>query len=515
MITVSLFSQNTNIKKKIDADFLTLKKQPNTPKKAKELITLFKYASKKRYYNYQIIDEAIEVSKKIYYTNGIARAYNRKGVSKRHQQSYYESIENHKKALLYLNKSTDTMSRIKCLNSLGSTYRKINLEKQSFKYYFEAYGLAEKINNKKSIAIALNGIGDIFVNIHEPLKSIHYFKRSLKIAKESNDKKGVEYGHANIGKSFIYLKEYDSAYFYINKAIELSANNKRIDTKAIKQNLLGFLFQKKKDYKTSNKYYNQAKPVLEKAGNIRYLSNTLINLGLNKILLKEEDEGLSLIQLGIKKAKEIKSRENILLGYNALSSYYTKKNQYKKSLETYKKANAIKDSILNEASQKSIISSQVAYESYEKDKTIKRLAVEKAKSEKKAASNFKKLLYGGAVSIAFIVGLSLLFLQYRKKTVFKLQKIKEELQDYVLQINELKNSNVPKKNKTSIDDRIATFDLSDREEEVLKLIMEGVSNNEISEALYISPNTVKTHIKNIYSKLEVNNRIQVVKKIGV
>jgi NarL family two-component system response regulator LiaR len=50
------------------------------------------------------------------------------------------------------------------------------------------------------------------------------------------------------------------------------------------------------------------------------------------------------------------------------------------------------------------------------------------------------------------------------------------------------------------------FDLSERELEVLKLMTEGLSNAEMSDKLCISPNTVKTHIKNIFQKLGVDDR---------
>jgi two-component system nitrate/nitrite response regulator NarL len=51
-------------------------------------------------------------------------------------------------------------------------------------------------------------------------------------------------------------------------------------------------------------------------------------------------------------------------------------------------------------------------------------------------------------------------------------------------------------------------ELTEREVEVLHLIVRGASNPEIAEALYISVNTVKTHIKNILTKLRLENRTQ-------
>jgi len=52
--------------------------------------------------------------------------------------------------------------------------------------------------------------------------------------------------------------------------------------------------------------------------------------------------------------------------------------------------------------------------------------------------------------------------------------------------------------------------ISERELEVLYLIAAGLSNREIAEKLFISLNTVKTHTKNINSKLDVNSRIKAV-----
>ena len=50
--------------------------------------------------------------------------------------------------------------------------------------------------------------------------------------------------------------------------------------------------------------------------------------------------------------------------------------------------------------------------------------------------------------------------------------------------------------------------LTPREIEILDLVVEGVTNKEIAEALVITENTVKIHLRNILEKLHVQNRIQ-------
>jgi DNA-binding NarL/FixJ family response regulator len=52
--------------------------------------------------------------------------------------------------------------------------------------------------------------------------------------------------------------------------------------------------------------------------------------------------------------------------------------------------------------------------------------------------------------------------------------------------------------------------LSTREQEVLGLVAEGLTNHEVAEKLYISSNTVKYHMKNILGKLHLQNRAQII-----
>ena len=56
--------------------------------------------------------------------------------------------------------------------------------------------------------------------------------------------------------------------------------------------------------------------------------------------------------------------------------------------------------------------------------------------------------------------------------------------------------------------------LTVREREVMELLYNGFTNHDIAEALYISVNTVKKHIRNIYEKLDVSSRIELLHLIN-
>jgi DNA-binding CsgD family transcriptional regulator len=52
------------------------------------------------------------------------------------------------------------------------------------------------------------------------------------------------------------------------------------------------------------------------------------------------------------------------------------------------------------------------------------------------------------------------------------------------------------------------YNLTNREKEVVLLLLEGFNVNSIGKKFFISPHTANTHIKNIYSKLNIQNRLQ-------
>lgn len=75
--------------------------------------------------------------------------------------------------------------------------------------------------------------------------------------------------------------------------------------------------------------------------------------------------------------------------------------------------------------------------------------------------------------------------------------------------------NAYKKNDVLTGEKNSGSFLTRRETEILKLLAEGLKNSEIAQRLNISIETVKTHLQNIYRKLEVKGRIGALKKAGI
>jgi DNA-binding NarL/FixJ family response regulator len=62
--------------------------------------------------------------------------------------------------------------------------------------------------------------------------------------------------------------------------------------------------------------------------------------------------------------------------------------------------------------------------------------------------------------------------------------------------------------ETLLNSFTSKYEISKREREVIQLISKGLSNQEISDALYISLQTVKDHTHRIFTKTGVKNRVQ-------
>lgn len=109
-------------------------------------------------------------------------------------------------------------------------------------------------------------------------------------------------------------------------------------------------------------------------------------------------------------------------------------------------------------------------------------------------------VYIGAIALIFtVLGIWLA----RKLTKPKTETIIIEKEVYLAK---------PSGNFTPDEKILQKFGISKREWEVLELMSEGLSNQEIADKLFVSLNTIKTHSSNLFLKLDVKRRTQAIEK---
>lgn len=132
--------------------------------------------------------------------------------------------------------------------------------------------------------------------------------------------------------------------------------------------------------------------------------------------------------------------------------------------------------------------------------------------EDQTQRNYLIVLAGGLLLVALLIGLG--FWQYRRQKEKELARMKAELEQFMKQ-----NPIIPPTSPAAADPASSPSSttepdaekpyltvLSERQRDVLDFMAKGMSNREIADQLFISENTVKYHIKNIYLLLEVKDR---------
>lgn len=70
-----------------------------------------------------------------------------------------------------------------------------------------------------------------------------------------------------------------------------------------------------------------------------------------------------------------------------------------------------------------------------------------------------------------------------------------------------------KEYRTALDELVIQRNITEREREVIEMMIKGKSNKEIEQELFISPHTVKNHIYNVFQKTGVKSRHQLIAHI--
>jgi len=133
---------------------------------------------------------------------------------------------------------------------------------------------------------------------------------------------------------------------------------------------------------------------------------------------------------------------------------------------------------------------------------------------------FKNTLFLIAILIIFVISIVFglkKYVSYKKQQEKLIVKMQQELQSVLLEANiqtqnkQLENSNNAISDK--IEQLTTKYNLTDRESDVLLHITKGLNNQQIADELFISINTIKYHIRNLYEKLDIKKRAEVSSKL--
>lgn len=194
--------------------------------------------------------------------------------------------------------------------------------------------------------------------------------------------------------------------------------------------------------------------------------------------------------------------------YKSLALLKELQREYKQALEFANRGTAMKDSIYEIEKATAINELETKYQVAKKEQEIFTAKTELEQKE--------RLQFFLIVIISLVVCFSIFTVVWiKQRHKLKQELLSQEIDNLRFQINNYLKED--ENQDTDLDITIVNKELnkpiSDREFEILQLAMTNINNREIAEKAFVSVNTVKFHLKNIYTKLGVTNRKEAVEVI--
>lgn len=390
----------------------------------------------------------------------------------------------------------DSLSMAKLRNAMGvANYYQSDYNK-AVGYYQEALDLSQRIDYAEGESHALNNLGVIYRHRRNFKKALDIYNQSLVIKKNQNDTIGIVNAHYNIGLLYSYMHAYDESLDAFSKARKLANDQTELRAMAEINIGLGVALYNLENHIDAYEYLKNGIENLksdkthEKAGALTYL-------GILEVRAGKREEGLAKLLSAKEILEETERLELKRQVMKELAVAYELMQQPEKSIESWKAFNILNDSINNEQKLWAFEEMQARFEAIEKDKKIQQQTLELSR-EKSTKARMMIIL-----TLAFLSGLAGIYyyvLRWRAK------------------VKSQEDKNTPSQpNGVSIDigkiNSKLLSPLTARESEIIELVEKGMTNHEIAENLFVSENTVKTHLKNIFSKTHAINRTDLIHKL--
>lgn len=393
------------------------------------------------------------------------------------------------------------------MNEMGGNYKK------AVSIYLEVIDFFKRKNDSLQLANSYSNLGVAYEEMELADKSIDYHKKALALRYAIHDTINVAYSYNNIGVVFMeVVKNIDSALFYYKKAYTIFKEKKALYESSTVSNNIGHIYLDNKEFDKVEKYFAYSYNIYDSLNMEQGRAEILRSYGQLYFAQGKDDKAIQSLNSSLVLNNKSGNQKEVLEINRILSKIFIANGDFQKAILKLQIVNKLKDSILNIEKQKAIADMETKYQVKEKNKTIEVLRLEEELYLKQI-----RIYTISFILVSVILGFIIVVLVYRARQNNLLhQKLRLELQNYLLRINEMQTEIEINTDTGKIrNEKLEEFDLSEREIEVLGLISHGFKNAEIAEKLFVSHNTIKTHVKNIYIKLDVKNRVEALNRVDI
>lgn len=378
----------------------------------------------------------------------------------------------------------------------------------SSQYAFEALKNGTQYDNDLVKYDAYTNLGIDFLYQEDYNKSYGYFNKAREVADQLDSPYRLAHALNNLGMIAYYLGDSGKEKVLYEQA--LATFEKISDKEGIGNTLLniGTWFTVDENFTRANELYQQALDIFEEIEYKSAQGHTLESMAENYALAGNYDKALTMAERALKLFIENENKQDQAYCYELLGGIYQKQGNYRKAYFYQNKYHELFEIIYNEEKAALVEDLHLKYETAKKQAVIAKLRLANELKEKEISeAHMQFLMIVGTLIFIVVMATSLIVLLKRK------QKAEREAQD--LQLDALKKRFMELHASSS--DLAVTLDfeelnsklhnpLTEREFEALKLSLEGKTNPEIADKIFVSVSTVKFHLRNTYSKLGVTNR---------
>ncbi|MCB0401675.1 MAG: tetratricopeptide repeat protein [Flavobacteriales bacterium] len=368
----------------------------------------------------------------------------------------YSVSGNKDRTIAYFRKGVEINKKIgnqvgvaELLANIGHIYNDHGDIVQAFDYFNQALAVNEKIQNKKGIAVCLGKIGGIYLAQEEVGNALSNQQKALIISREINDEEQECTALSNI--AMIYAEKGDPdckgdqqtcQLHALKQALEFYHQSLAIAEKLNKLRIMATIYSNigsiynshgdpfceddreeclKKGRSVALIYCLKGIEIREQLKDDKGLTYSYINYGYFNFNVGNYHEAEKWGRQGLEMAKKIGLPQSIKHATFLLHNVFLQKGDYGKALEMYKIHIQMRDSLINEETQKAAAKQEARYE-YEKQKALDDAEYEKQLAIEQEAKQKQQILTFATAGGLGLVGIFLLFVFNRLKVTRK-QKV--------------------------------------------------------------------------------------------